>query len=94
MRGGENGTRNLGREMQVTRETGRGIGECGKIGVLSRDGAEEEDEGAGVGDGGRNLPRGRSKVCGRDCRVAEAGCRAEEGGRDGDREIGGGGGGS
>ena len=63
--------------------------ESGKRGIRSGGG-----ERSGVGfreDGGRNLPRERSTVCGRDCRVAGAGCRAEEGGRDGDREIGGGG---
>ena len=54
---------------------------------------EEEDDGAGVGDGGGNLPRGRQKVAEGRAGLQEAGCRAEDGGNDGDRENDDGGGG-
>ena len=51
---------------------------------------EEEDE-AGVGDGGRNLPGGRQTVVGGIAGLQEARCWAEDGGNDGDGENDGGG---
>ena len=87
VRGGEN----LGREMQVTRETGRGNSECGKIGILSRDGG---------GGGGRRCwswgwrkKSSKGKIDGlwKGLQGGGSVMPSRGGWRDGDREIGGGG---
>ena len=61
------------------------IGDLQRLGKRDRGGGEgpwmvEEEDEAGVGDGGRNLPRGSQTVVGGIAWLEEARCRAEDGG--------------